>query len=147
RILSTRDSRIVFPGFVYGTKTHALMKHAYAYIQPSDVEGLSPVILENMGLRTPIICSDIQENRYVVGNSGKLFRKSDIDDLLRVLQWSVDHPEELAAMGEEGYQRASSLFSWDNVTREHVRVFKQHVSKPRPIPDTRSAPHQHSSDG
>ncbi len=147
RILSTRDPRIVFPGFVYGTKTHALMKHAYAYIQPSDVEGLSPVILENMGLRTPIICSDIQENRYVVGDSGKLFRKSDIDDLLRVLQWSVEHPEELAAMGEEGYRRASSLFSWDNVTREHVRVFKQHVSKPRPIPDTRSAPRQHSSDG
>jgi glycosyltransferase involved in cell wall biosynthesis len=148
RIQSTTDARIVFPGFVYGTRTHALMKHAYAYIQPSDVEGLSPVILENMGLRTPIICSDIQENRYVVGEAGKLFRKSDSDDLLRVLQWSLEHPTELAVMGEEGYRRASSRFSWDSVAREHVRVFNDdHVSKRRPAPDTRSAPHQHSSDG
>jgi glycosyltransferase involved in cell wall biosynthesis len=147
RIQSTKDARIVFPGFVYGTKTHALMKHAYAYIQPSDVEGLSPVILENMGLHTPIICSDIQENRYVVGESGRLFRKADSDDLLRALQWSLDQPEKLAAMGEEGYRRASSLFSWDSVTREHVRVFNEYLSKSRPIRDTRSAPHQRSSDG
>jgi glycosyltransferase involved in cell wall biosynthesis len=147
RIMATKDPRIVFPGFVYGPRTHALMKHAYAYIQPSDVEGLSPVILENMGLRTPIICSDIQENRYVVGESGWLFRKGDSDDLLRVLQWSLDHPQELAAMGEEGYVRASSLFSWDAVTREHVRVFDQYLSKRRPVRDTRPAPPQRSSDG
>ena len=147
RIQSTRDARIVFPGFVYGPKTHALMKHAYAYIQPSDVEGLSPVILENMGLHTPVICSDIQENRYVVGESGKLFRKADEDDLLRALQWSLDHPEELAAMGHDGYRRASSLFSWDSVAREHVRVFRQDLSTSHPVPDTRSVPRQHSSDG
>lgn len=147
RIMATRDPRIVFPGFVYGARTHALMKHAYAYIQPSDVEGLSPVILENMGLRTPIICSDIQENRYVVGESGRLFRKSDSDDLLRALQWSLDHPEELAAMGEEGYRRASTLFSWDAVTREHVRVFDQYLGKRSPVPEARQAPQQRSSDG
>jgi glycosyltransferase involved in cell wall biosynthesis len=147
RIQSTKDARIVFPGFVYGTRTHALMKHAYAYIQPSDVEGLSPVILENMGLHTPVICSDIQENRYVVGEAGRLFRKADSDDLLRALQWSQDHPEELAAMGDEGYRRASSLFSWESVTREHLRVFNEYLSKPRPAPGTRSAPRQHSSDG
>ena len=147
RIMSTKDPRIVFPGFVYGPRTHALMKHAYAYIQPSDVEGLSPVILENMGLRTPIICSDIQENRYVVGDSGKLFRKSDSDDLLRTLEWSLQHPGELAAMGEEGYRRASSLFSWDAVSREHVRVFDQRSSKARAMSDARPAPPQGSSDG
>lgn len=147
RIHSTQDPRIVFPGYVYGKRTHALMKHAYAYIQPSDVEGLSPVILENMGLRTPIICSDIQENRYVVGESGALFRKSDSDDLLRVLQWSLEHPDELAQMGEDGYRRASAEFSWDAVTHEHVRVFNDLVSKRHPVPDTRPTPRQHSSDG
>ena len=147
RIRATKDPRIVFPGFVYGKKTHALMKHAYAYIQPSDVEGLSPVILENMGLRTPIICSDIQENRYVVGESGRLFPKGDVDGLLRALQWSQDHSEELAEMGEEGYRRASSLFSWESVTREHLRVFQGHLNTSRPARGTHSAHHPRSSDG
>ena len=73
--------------------------------------------------------------------------KDLIGPLLQALQWSLDHPEELAAMGEDGYRRASSLFSWDAVTREHVRVFDQYLSKRRPVPDTRPAPPQRSSDG
>jgi glycosyltransferase involved in cell wall biosynthesis len=77
----TTDGRIVFPGYVYGNDAILLMKNAYAYIQPSDVEGLSPVILTVMELETPLICSDIPENLFIVGNNGILFRKGDIEDL------------------------------------------------------------------
>jgi glycosyltransferase involved in cell wall biosynthesis len=134
-IRATKDPRIVFPGFVYGKKTHALMKHAYAYIQPSDVEGLSPVILENMGLGTPIVCSDIQENRFVVGDTALTFRQSDIDDLLRQLERSLADPEALAEKGRLGRQRASALFSWEVVADAHERIFsdiaafRQHEAK------------------
>ena len=40
-IKATKDPRILFPGFVYGPAVHALMKNCFAYIQPSDLEGLS----------------------------------------------------------------------------------------------------------
>lgn len=123
RIRSTKDPRIVFPGFVYGSKTHALMKNAYAYIQPSDVEGLSPVILENMGLGTPIVCSDIQENRFVVGDTAVTFRQSDPDDLLRRLEWVLANPEALAEKGRLGKERAGALFSWEVVADAHERIF------------------------
>lgn len=122
-IRATKDPRIVFPGFVYGKKTHALMKHAYAYIQPSDVEGLSPVILENMGLGTPIVCSDIQENRFVVGETAVTFRKSDPDDLLKQLEWTLANPDALAEKGRLGKDRASALFSWEVVADAHERIF------------------------
>ncbi|MFZ4759610.1 MAG: glycosyltransferase family 4 protein, partial [Burkholderiaceae bacterium] len=85
-ILGTKDPRVVFPGYVYGGRTHALMKNAYAYVQPSDIEGLSPVVLENMSLGTPIVCSDIVENQYVVGDTGVQFRQGNVDDLLAKLQ-------------------------------------------------------------
>lgn len=123
RIMGTRDERIVFPGYVYGGRTHALMKNAYAYVQPSDIEGLSPVILENMGLGTPIICSDIPENRYVVADTGTYFRRSDSDDLLRVLQWALANSELLSQNGQRGKARARALFSWDAVAEAYERVF------------------------
>lgn len=122
-VRSSQDARILFPGFIYGARTHALMKHAYAYVQPSDVEGLSPVILENMGLGTPIICSDIAENLYVVGDEARTFQRGDIDDCRAALRWALDHPSELATLGKHGYQRASSLFSWSRVAAAHERVF------------------------
>lgn len=100
-----------------------------------------------MALHTPIICSDIQENRYVVGDTGKLFRKGDIEDLLRALQWSIDNPEELAAMGGAGLSPHFvnvQLGFRDSRTRPRVQ---RYISKRHPAPGTRSAPPQRSSDG
>ena len=123
KAMSTKDERILFPGFLYGSKTHALMKHAYAYVQPSDIEGLSPVVLENMGLGTPIICSDIEENKYVVADTGLLFRKSDPHDLLAKLQWALANPEQMRQNGLRGRTRALAEFSWDVVTDAYEACF------------------------
>lgn len=122
-IKATADPRIVFPGFVYGKRTHALMKSAYCYVQPSDVEGLSPVILENMALGTPILCSDIVENRYVVADCALQFRKGDVDDCLRALTEAVGDPTGLQRLGQKGRERATRTFSWTAVTSAHERVF------------------------
>ena len=123
KILATKDPRIIFPGYVYGGKTHALMKNAYAYVQPSDIEGLSPVILENMGLGTPIICSDLVENKYVVGDTGILFKQGQTDDLLKTLRWALDHPQEMRSAGASARIRAHAEFSWDAVTGAYERLF------------------------
>lgn len=136
RILSTRDARIVLPGYVYGGRTHALMKHAYAYVQPSDIEGLSPVILENMGLGTPIVCSDIVENRYVVGDTGVLFKQGQTDDLLRALRWALDHPAEMRRNGDAARARARAEFSWDSVTSAYEKLFLEEL----PAPDAKRTP-------
>jgi glycosyltransferase involved in cell wall biosynthesis len=122
-IMSTTDPRILFPGFVYGTKVHALMMNAYAYVQPSDIEGLSPVVLENMGLGTPVICSDIEENRYVVADTGVLFRHGNVDDLRCQLRWALQSPRQLRENAARARQRAGEHFSWDRVTEAHEIVF------------------------
>ena len=82
----TPDPRILFAGFIYGDDTVTLMQNAYAYVQPSDIEGLSPVILSVMGLGTPLICSNIKENLYLVKNDALTFEKSNVDALRSVLE-------------------------------------------------------------
>ncbi len=133
QIKATKDNRIVFPGFVYGGDAHALMKNAYAYIQPSDIEGLSPVILENMGLRTPVICSDIKENIYVVGDTALSFKQANADDLAKVLRHALDNPETLKENAIKAKKRALEKFSWEVVTDQHIALFmadKQSVATP-----------------
>jgi len=120
---STTDERILFPGFIYGADSNALMKNAYAYIQPSDVEGLSPVILENMGLGTPVICSDIKENVYIVDDTALTFKQSDTDDLKKVLKFSLEHPETLKTNAVRAKERTDKLFTWDVVTEQHIKLF------------------------
>ena len=122
-IRSTKDPRILFPGYIYGADVNALMRHAYAYIQPSDVEGLSPVILENMGLGTPVICSNIKENLYVVDDTALTFRQGDTENLLQVLEQALSRPDWLRDNAQRAKKRADENFSWDAITARHIEVF------------------------
>lgn len=123
RCRATTDPRILFPGYVYGARARALMRHAYAYVQPSDIEGLSPVILQNMGLATPVICSDIRENLYVVSDCAITFARGDVDDLRSALRQALEGPRELRRLGARGRERVSRLFTWEAVAHAHEAAF------------------------
>lgn len=124
-IAATRDPRIRMPGYLFGARLFAVMKHAYAYVQPSDIEGLSPVILENMGLGTPLIVSDIPENLFVVGGTAVPFKRGNVDDLRAKLEWALDHPDELRANGMRGRERAAREFDWDACALAYERIFAE----------------------
>lgn len=123
RVTFTSDPRIIFPGYMYGADVHTLMRRAYAYIQPSDLEGLSPVVLENMGLGTPVICSDIRENLFVVGDTAVTFRKSDAADLVAKIDLALRNPGMLQRNAVNAAKRAADMFSWEAVTSQHEAVF------------------------
>lgn len=122
-IRATTDPRIILPGFIYGPEMHALMKNARAYVQPSDVEGLSPVILESAYLGVPVLCSDIPQNRYIMRENALYFRAGSIEDLRARLAEIVAEPERLARMAAAGQAHVAASYSWDSVARDHLSVF------------------------
>ena len=123
QIEATTDPRIIQPGYIYGGGVHALMRNCYAYIQPSDLEGLSPVILESAYLGAPIICSDIEMNEFALRDTGIYFRKSDTDDLLAKLEWALANPEQLRAKGATQQAHVRDTYSWDRVVDSHIALF------------------------
>lgn len=120
---STKDTRILFPGYIYGDDTNILIKNAYAYIQPSDVEGLSPVILTAIGLQTPVICSDIKENLFIVRDMALTFKKANIQDLRRVIQFSLENQDLLLANAARGKKHVEKEFSWENSIAAKMKLF------------------------
>lgn len=123
QIEATTDPRIIQPGYLYGGGVHALMRNCYAYIQPSDLEGLSPVILESAYVGAPIICSDIEMNEYALRDHGIYFRKSDTGDLLAKLEWALANPDDLRAKGAAQQQHVRETYSWDSVVDSHIDLF------------------------
>jgi glycosyltransferase involved in cell wall biosynthesis len=122
-IMSTRDNRVIFPGYIYGDDTTVLMANAYAYIQPSDVEGLSPVILTVMGLGTPLICSDIQENLYAVADTALTFKHGRTESLRAMLEFALANPDKIAELAEKARVRARENFNWNRVVDLHLEAF------------------------
>ena len=121
----TADPRIIFPGFMYGQDTITLMKHAYAYCQPSDIEGLSPVMLSVMGLGTPIICSDIRENLFIVHEDALLFRKSDVQSLVNTLEYALEHRDEHLQKAASAKKRILKDYSWETITDQYLEIFNR----------------------
>jgi glycosyltransferase involved in cell wall biosynthesis len=119
----TKDKRILFPGYIYGNDTINLIKYAYAYIQPSDVEGLSPVILTAMGLQTPVICSNIRENLFIVRDMALTFKKGNILDLRRAIRFSLKHTDIMLEKAKRGRIHIEHEFSWEKSINEHIKLF------------------------
>lgn len=124
-ILQMADSNVLFPGFLYGDDVIRLMKYCYCYIQPSDVEGLSPVILTVMGLEVPLIVSNIPENEYAVNDTALKFIKSDVDSLRNTINYANDNPLLLKDLAKKAKKRANSEFNWDKVTEDHLTIFSE----------------------
>lgn len=141
--MAAGDPRVVFPGFVFGSKLFTLMRNAYAYVQPSDIEGLSPVILENMGLGVPLIVSDIPENRFAVDGTALEFVRGDVDDLHAQLRYALDHPDLMRANGHAGRERAAVEFSWDRCAERYEQVFLELLGERVPMAESVSRAAEH----
>jgi glycosyltransferase involved in cell wall biosynthesis len=123
QLLDMASDNIIFPGYVYGNDVNTLMSNAYCYIQPSDVEGLSPVVLTVMGLKVPLIVSDIEENLYAVLNTARLFKKGNVESLTEEINFCENNYAEMVALAQKAQVRALSVFNWEMVADEHVKVF------------------------
>jgi glycosyltransferase involved in cell wall biosynthesis len=121
-VKNTTDIRIIFPGYVYGDDTNILMKNAYAYIQPSLIEGLSPVILTVMGLGTPLVCSDIIENKFICGDNATTFISGDSTDLTRQLEHVQQDETVIKQRALSGQADIKSRFNWDKITDEYIEL-------------------------
>jgi len=124
-IHQTPDKRIIFAGYVYGDDTNILMKNAYVYVQPSLIEGLSPVILTVMGLGTPLVCSDIVENKFITGDNATHFISGNSDSLAEKLYDCLNNPEKLKQMAENGSADILARFNWDSVASQYMELFKR----------------------
>ena len=124
-IKNTTDERILFPGYVYGDDTNILMKNAYAYIQPSLIEGLSPVILTVMGLGAPLLCSDIVENKFICRENATTFISGDADDLANKIRYILDNTAQIKLQAAAGVVDISSRFNWDKITDQYIELLKK----------------------
>ncbi len=123
KIKDTKDDRILFPGYIYGDDTNILIKNAYAYVQPSLIEGLSPVILTVMGLGTPLICSDIKENTFITNENALTFKSGDADSLRAILAFSLENPELIKHKASLGTIDIKSRFNWEAITDSYIKLF------------------------
>ncbi len=119
----TGDSRILFPGALYGDAYRELQTHAYAYVQATEVGGTHPALLEAMGFGNCILLNDVPENREVAADAALLFRAREPETLTQLFDALDDDQETVARYRRAAKARAQDEYSWDAVTQAYEQLF------------------------
>lgn len=123
------DPRIVLVGFTQGAELAELYSNAYAYVLPSDLEGMPMSLLEALGYGNCCLTSDIPECADVLkGENGVMhgvtFRQGDVDDLAARLRELLDHPDTVAAFGKDAAAYVTGRYNWDKVVQATLKLYR-----------------------
>ena len=136
------DPRVRLLGPLYGDPVRELFAHDYVYVQPSEIEGTALSLVEAMGYGNCVVVSDIPENLETVGEAGISFDAiHPVASLHRVLADLLASPERVERHRAAAKRFAIERYSWDRVTDEHERLYREALARharrvvPRALPD------------
>ncbi|MGH9464262.1 MAG: glycosyltransferase, partial [Thermoanaerobaculia bacterium] len=122
---ATADSRVRFPGAIYGDGYRELLSHAFAFIQATEVGGTHPALVEAMGYGNCVVVNDTPENRETAGEAACYFRVQEPASLTAVLAGLLAAPGALAERRRLAAARAAERFSWEAVADAYAALLAE----------------------
>ena len=119
--------RILFTGFVSEEPLEELYSNAYAYVLPSDVEGMPMSLLEAMAHGRCCVTSDVPECADVLAGAGLTFKKGDVADLRRVLWDTLADSAMASRLGIAARERVNTTYDWDSVVKRTLALYEGEV--------------------
>ena len=117
------DPRVLFTGFVDGEPLEELYSNCYAYVLPSDVEGMPMSLLEAMAYGRCCVTSDIPECADVLAGNGVTFEKGNADYLRAALQDLLADAGRAGALGTAAKAHVEKTYNWDSVVERTLAVY------------------------
>lgn len=121
------DPRILFTGFVNGEPLEELYSNCYAYVLPSDVEGMPMSLLEAMAYGRCCATSDIPECADVLAGNGVTFEKGSAESLQHALKALLADGDRTAALGTAAKSHVDKTYNWDSVVERTLAVYRGDV--------------------
>ena len=118
------DPRILFTGFVSGGPLEELYSNCYAYVLPSDVEGMPMSLLEAMAHGRCCVTSDIPECADVLAGKGVTFEKGCVRSLRSALQDLLADNERTTALGAAAKSHVEKTYNWDSVVERTLELYR-----------------------
>jgi glycosyltransferase involved in cell wall biosynthesis len=128
---STRDSRIIFTGSVFGSGYKELQSHAYCYVHATSVGGTHPALIESMGFGNCVIVNGTPENREVVRNAGIVFEEGSEESLCDKLRCVLSGEISVAKYRKSARRIIAENYRWERVTDEYESLFRKCLGRNR----------------
>jgi glycosyltransferase involved in cell wall biosynthesis len=129
KVADNRD--VVFAGELRGARLAEIVRGAGLFVLPSDVEGLPLAMLEAMAEGVPVLGSDIPPHQQLLARDrGVLFQAGNLNSCIHSLDWALQHPSEMAAMGKKAQKYVQLNYSWERITNEVIKLSAELLTAP-----------------
>lgn len=116
------NNNIIFTDFIDGDIKRELFSNCYAYIIPSDLEGMSISLLEALGYGCCVIASDIPENNNIYDRQILFFAKGNIDALYNLLKTARPLSE---ADKKSQIEFIKTYYNWNHIVDETIYIYRK----------------------
>lgn len=118
------DDRVHFCGFVSSKELlFGLIQLAQLFVFPTTYEAMAMTLLEVASIGTPLIASDIPENREVLPEQALFFKSGDATDLREKMEWALDNPDQMAVMAGKARQWVNTNYRWPGIIDGYERLY------------------------
>lgn len=125
QLMALADDRARFGGFVSDKGLlFALIQMANLFLFPTTYEAMAATLLEAAALKTPLIASDLPENRAVLPNEALFFKSGDVADLREKMIWALEHPREMHELAGRAEAVVRSQFQWPHVIDQYEELYE-----------------------
>lgn len=118
------DPHVLFTGFVNGEPLEELYSNCYAYVLPSDVEGMPMSLLEAMAFGRCCVTSDIPECADVLADNGVTFEKGSPDSLRAALRGLLADAGHAGSLGAAAKAHVEKTYNWDSVVERTLDIYR-----------------------
>lgn len=124
RLRDTRNPNVVFTGYLFGEGYRELSSHAHCFVEPSEVGGTHPALVEAMAFGSCVLVNDTPANLEVIADAGLAYEgRRGGEGLRERLEWLLNHPEAVEEYRRRAAARARAAYSWEAVTDQYEALF------------------------
>jgi glycosyltransferase involved in cell wall biosynthesis len=102
-----------------------LMSSALCLLFPSLLEAMSMVLLEAASLGVPIVCSDIPENRSVLGEEAVYFESGNVESLMHKIEWALTNYEDILMISKKVQEKVQTEYCWDTIAARYAELYRE----------------------
>lgn len=117
------DSRILFTGFVGGKILEELYSNCFAFVLPSDVEGMPMSLLEAMSYGCCCVTSDIPECADVLAGNGMTFERGNANSLRFALRDLLANDDCASVFGAAARAHVKQTYNWDSIVDRTLELY------------------------
>lgn len=82
------------------------------------------MLLEAASVKTPIICSDIKENKDIFNEDEVLFFKTNNEiDLSQKIDYALNNIDEMKLRAEKALKKLQREYNWENISKDYSNLY------------------------